>query len=83
MIPDAAGALEKEPGAQLGCVREVLGKSPGFGSSGFPVPPRSWFEFKTYKRRFEQLRPLFAILAKRNLVPMSFYLKYCFPTKTM
>lgn len=44
-------------------------------------PPRSWHEFPTYKKRFERLRPLFAILAKANLVPMSFYLKYCFPTK--
>lgn len=44
-------------------------------------PPRSWHEFPTYKHRFERLRPLFALLAKRNLVPMSFYLKYCFPTK--
>lgn len=45
-------------------------------------PPRSWHEFPTYKPRFERLRPLFAVLAKRNLVPMSFYLKYCFPAKT-
>lgn len=44
-------------------------------------PPRSWYEFPTYKRRFERLRPLFAILARRNLVPKSFYLKYCFPVK--
>ena len=36
-------------------------------------------EFRTYKKRFERLRPLFFILAKFNLVPMSFYLKYCFP----
>lgn len=44
-------------------------------------PARSWYEFPTYKRRFERLRPLFAVLAKSNLVPMSFYLKYCFPVK--
>jgi len=42
---------------------------------------RYWYEFPTYKKRFERLRPLFFILAKTNLVPMSFYLKYCFPTK--
>lgn len=42
-------------------------------------PPKSWHEYPTYKGRFEKLRPLFAILAKANLVPMSFYLKYCFP----
>lgn len=44
------------------------------------APPRSWHEFPTYKARFERLRPLFSVLAKANLVPMSFYLKYCFPT---
>jgi N-acetyl sugar amidotransferase len=43
--------------------------------------PHSWYEFPTYKKRFERLRPLFAILANRNLVPMSFYLKYCFPAR--
>jgi N-acetyl sugar amidotransferase len=43
-------------------------------------PPRSWRDFPTYKGRFERLRPLFALLAHHNLVPMSFYLKYCFPT---
>jgi len=42
-------------------------------------PIRNFRNFKTYKKRFEQLRALFSILAKANLVPMSFYLKYCFP----
>jgi N-acetyl sugar amidotransferase len=44
-------------------------------------PKRTFRDFKTYKRRFERLRPLFAVLARANLVPMSFYLKYCFPLK--
>jgi N-acetyl sugar amidotransferase len=43
------------------------------------APPKNWYEYPTYKRRFERLRPLFAVLARHNLVPMSFYLKYCFP----
>ena len=46
------------------------------------MPPKSWHEFPTYKKRFEFLRPLFHLLAKRNLVPMSFYLKYCLPPGT-
>jgi N-acetyl sugar amidotransferase len=45
------------------------------------LPKQSFREFKTYKKRFEILRPLFYILAKTNRVPMSFYLKYCFPIK--
>lgn len=44
-------------------------------------PPRFYTSYKTYKKRFEALRPLFYILARANLVPMSFYLKYCFPAK--
>lgn len=43
--------------------------------------PRYWEEFPTYKKRFERLRPFFFILMKANLVPHSFYMKYCFPKK--
>jgi N-acetyl sugar amidotransferase len=42
---------------------------------------RSWRDFKTYKQRFEKWRPFFHAMAKLNRVPMSFYLKYCFPMK--
>tara|TARA_B100001093_G_C26784287_1_gene995979 strand:+ start:517 stop:1665 length:1149 start_codon:yes stop_codon:yes gene_type:complete len=42
-------------------------------------PTRHWSEYKTYKKRFEIFRPIFFILSKVNLVPTSFYLKYCFP----
>jgi N-acetyl sugar amidotransferase len=42
-------------------------------------PKRTFRDFRTYKKRFERLRPLFFLLAKANRVPMSFYLKYCFP----
>lgn len=45
------------------------------------TPPKNWTDYPTHKKRFERLRPLFHILAKANLVPMSFYLKYCFPAK--
>lgn len=39
-------------------------------------PKKSFKDYPTYKKRFEKLRPLFFILAKANLVPMSFYIKY-------
>ncbi len=42
-------------------------------------PTRTWRDFRTYKRRFEILRPLFFLLAKANRVPQSFYVKYCIP----
>ena len=38
-------------------------------------------DFKTYKKWFEILRPFFYILSKKNMVPKSFYLKYCYPLK--
>lgn len=44
-------------------------------------PPKFWQEYPTYKKRFERLRPFFYVLAKAHLVPMSFYMKYCFPVK--
>lgn len=43
--------------------------------------PKCWTDYPTYKKRFERFRPLFFILANANLVPMSFYLKYCFPVE--
>ena len=39
-------------------------------------PKKSFKDYPTYKKRFEKLRPLFFILAKASLVPMSFYIKY-------
>lgn len=41
--------------------------------------PHYWYEFPTYKKRFERLRPFFYLLMKAHLVPRSFYMKYCFP----
>ena len=44
-------------------------------------PLRYWYEFPTYKKRFEVLKPFFYLLMKVDLVPRSFYMKYCFPVK--
>lgn len=43
------------------------------------LPKKTFREFRTYKKRFEILEPLFRVLAKGNFIPRSFYLKYCFP----
>ncbi|MEO6304395.1 MAG: N-acetyl sugar amidotransferase [Bacteroidia bacterium] len=45
------------------------------------APPKYWYEYPTYKKLFERLRPLFKVLYKANLVPKSFYMKYCFPVE--
>lgn len=39
--------------------------------------PRYYTEFPTYKNRFYRLRWLFKMLADMELVPVSFYTKYC------
>lgn len=39
-------------------------------------PRRSYRDFRTYKPWFERLRPMFYALAKLQLVPWSFYIKY-------
>lgn len=43
------------------------------------LPRRYYDEFKTYKRTFERMRPFFYVMAKANLVPWSFYMKYTLP----
>jgi hypothetical protein len=37
---------------------------------------KTYKDYRTYKKRFETLRPLFYLLARAHLVPMSFYIKY-------
>ena len=54
-----------------------MGFSGNFYKSKMKEPPRYWKEFPTYKKTFELLRPLFYILLKLQLVPESFYIKYC------
>lgn len=61
--------------------KKRLGLSDAHYQQIMETPPKNWTDYPTYKKRFERLRPLFHILAKANLVPMSFYLKYCFPAK--
>lgn len=40
------------------------------------APNKTYRDYKTYKQRFERMRPLFYLLYKMDLVPKSFYLKY-------
>lgn len=38
---------------------------------------KSWKNYKNYKRRFEILKPFFWLMMKLNLIPKTFYIKYC------
>jgi N-acetyl sugar amidotransferase len=62
-------------------VKKRLGLSDSDYTAVMNGPKRSYRDFVTYKKTFERLRLLFFILARANLVPKSFYLKYCFPHK--
>ena len=43
------------------------------------LPKKTWRDFKTYKKTFENLRPFFYVLFKLSIIPESFYIKFCFP----
>ena len=40
------------------------------------LPPKSYKDYKTYKKTFERMRPIFYMLYKAQLIPQSFYIKY-------
>jgi len=56
--------------------KKRLGLSEVDFNSIMNLPSKSYKYYPTYKKRFERLRPLFYVLAKTNLVPMSFFIKY-------
>jgi N-acetyl sugar amidotransferase len=79
----AAYAQPVQPDPELvNYVKKRLEISDAEYASIMTGPIRTWRDFRTYKKRFERLRPMFHVLAKANLVPMSFYLKYCFPVRS-
>jgi N-acetyl sugar amidotransferase len=43
------------------------------------LPKKHYSDFKTYKKTFERMRPFFYLMAKWNLIPWSFYIKYTIP----
>ncbi len=59
---------------------DIVKRRLGFSDEEFErvmrEPTRTFRDFKTYKRRFERLRPFFYSLMKARLVPQSFYIKY-------
>ena len=67
--PELLSYFKKRLGFSEDEFEEIMGRDPHY-----------CYEFPTYKKRFERLRPLFYFLMKAHLVPHSFYLKYCFPS---
>ncbi|WP_159739440.1 N-acetyl sugar amidotransferase [Vibrio atypicus] len=42
-------------------------------------PKKYYTDFKNYKKTFELMRPFFYLMAKKGLIPWSFYIKYTLP----
>jgi N-acetyl sugar amidotransferase len=83
LTQEQALANYNSPITEAGELEEYVKKRLGFSDAAYEAamngPKHSFRDFKTYKKRFERLRPFFKILADKNLVPRSFYIKYCFP----
>lgn len=80
MSQDEALSLLKEPPYMEEELLEYVKKRLGFSEVEFEqlmnLPKKTYRDYSTYKKTFERMRPFFFIMAKMNLVPMSFYLKY-------
>lgn len=79
---EALDEFAKPPHIEEGLVeyfRKRLNISPDEYDDIMHGVQRSHRDFKTYKSTFENLRPMFYVLMKADLVPQSFYEKYCFP----
>lgn len=73
-------ALLKQPPGQSMELVEMIKKRWNLSDQAFielmTGPKRTYRDFDTYKPVFERMRPFFYLMAKMNLVPMSFYMKY-------
>ena len=57
-------------------VKKRLGLSDNEFERLMKLPKKTYQNYKTYKKTFEKMKPLFWLLYKLNLVPKSFYMKY-------
>jgi N-acetyl sugar amidotransferase len=83
-MTQAAGVkLLEEPHYLEPEIVELVKKRLGFSDAEFEevmnLPFHTYREFKTYKKTFEQMRPLFYLMWKAGVIPQSFYMKYTKP----
>lgn len=77
---DAIAEYAKPPYLEQGLLdyfKKRLALSDADFEIGMNAPKKTYRAYPSYKQTFERLAPLFYVLAKNNLVPMSFYVKYC------
>jgi DNA-binding transcriptional regulator YiaG len=80
MTRDEALRRIKEPKTINDDILEEIKKRLSLSSEEFAsimvLPPKTYRDYKTYKKTFEQMRWLFWMMYRLDLVPKSFYLKY-------
>jgi N-acetyl sugar amidotransferase len=79
---EALALMKEEPHIEEGLLEYYM-KRLNLSKSEFDelmnLPKSYYTDFKTYKKTFERMRPFFYFMAKRNLIPWSFYIKYTLP----
>jgi N-acetyl sugar amidotransferase len=85
MSRDSALAELRMPPSASDDILRLIKKRFDFDDASFErvmnLPKKNWKDYPNYKRDFERLRPLFAMLVAAGRVPRSFYLKFCFPNQ--
>jgi N-acetyl sugar amidotransferase len=79
---DAVALLSEPPTCDpeiLALVKKRLGFSDDEFERVMTGPTHEYWEFDTYKKTFERLKPLFWLLYKLDRVPKSFYIKFTSP----
>jgi N-acetyl sugar amidotransferase len=78
----AISLMREEPHLEAGLLQYVK-KRLGFNEQQFEhlmnSPRRTYRDFKTYKKKFEVMKPFFKVMLRLELIPRSFYIKYCYP----
>lgn len=85
MKREEALAIYRQPVTGTEELEEFFRKRIGIGEAEYIAvmngERKTYKDFKTYKKRFETLRPFFYVMMKVGLVPHSFYLKYTSKTE--
>lgn len=76
---EALGLMDEEPLLENGLLdyfkKRLLLSNEDFEAL-MNLPKKKYSDYKTYKKTFERMRPFFYLMAKMELIPMSFYIKY-------
>lgn len=76
---DAMDTIQRPPNCDMDMVEMVL-KRWGYSESEFvelmTLPIKKYTDYNSYKPTFEKMRGFFYLMAKAELIPMSFYMKY-------